>query len=70
MKFNHKALQAETTKIIAEIKAEKANPTDKMAGFSDGFKLAALRGRGSDNPMVPVESVEFEAEYHEEFLGH
>lgn len=69
MKYNHTALTAETAKIITEIKAEKANPTRAkyMADFSDGFKLAALRGRGSDNPLVTAEEAEFELNFQEEF---
>ena len=71
MKFNHTALTAETAKICAEIKdrkrLEQAGLYNPLAGFSDGFKSAALRGRHSDNPLVSVEAAEFELNYQEEF---
>ena len=71
MKFNHTALAAETAKICAEIKdrkrLEQAGLYNPLAGFSDGFKSAALRGRHSDNPLVSVEAAEFELNYQEEF---
>ena len=71
MKFNHTALAAETAKICAEIKErknlERLGHYNPLAGFSDGFKSAALRGRHSDNPLVSVEAAEFEINYHEEF---
>ena len=71
MTFNKKALTAETAKICFEIKErkrlERLGLYNPLAGFSDGFKLAALRTRHSDNPLVSVEAAEFEAEYQEEY---
>tara|TARA_R110000822_G_scaffold162215_2_gene302586 strand:- start:351 stop:566 length:216 start_codon:yes stop_codon:yes gene_type:complete len=71
MKLNHTALAAETAKICAEIKdrknLERAGLYNPLAGFSDGFKLAALRSRHSDNPLVTAEAAEFEINYQEEF---
>ena len=72
MKLNHTALAAETAKICAEIKDRKRLEqaglyNSPLAGFSDGFKLAALRSRHSDNPLVTAEAAEFEINYQEEF---
>ena len=71
MTFNKKALTAETAKICFEIKErkrlERLGLYNPLAEFSDGFKLAALRGQGGDNPLVTAEAAEFEADYQEEF---